>query len=55
MNSRQWTMVLWIVAVINLFFGFFKLTESEPTSAMVHFGIALLIGFLAWRRGQKSG
>ena len=55
MNSRQWTMVLWIVALINVFFGFYKLVQGEPTSAMIHFAIALIIGFLAWRRKQQSG
>jgi len=54
MNSKQWTMVLWIVALINVFFGFYKLTESKPEAAIAHFVIALLIGFYAWRRGKKS-
>jgi ABC-type Co2+ transport system permease subunit len=55
MNSRQWTMVLWIVAAINVFFGFYKLTESKPEAAIAHFVLALVIGFFAWRRGQKPG
>ena len=55
MHSQQWTRVLWIVALINLFFGFYKLTESRPEAAMAHFVVALLIGFYAWRRGRKSG
>jgi len=55
MNSKQWTMVLWIVALINVFFGFYKLTESKPEAAIAHFGFALLIGFYAWRRGKKTG
>lgn len=54
MSSKQWTMVLWIVALINVFFGLYKLTESEPESALIHFVFALLIGFFAWRRKQKS-
>jgi ABC-type Co2+ transport system permease subunit len=54
MNSKQWTMVLWIVALINVFFGLYKLRENEPESALIHFLFALVIGFLAWRRKQKS-
>lgn len=55
MNSKQWTTVLWIAAVTNVFFGFCKLTESKPEAAIAHFVIALLVGFYAWRRGKKSG
>lgn len=55
MNPRQWTIVLWVVALISVFFGFYKLTLSEPASALTHFALALLVGFLAWRRSQKSG
>jgi uncharacterized membrane protein YtjA (UPF0391 family) len=54
MNSKQWTMVLLIVAVINVFFGLYKLTESKPEAALIHFLFALVIGFLAWRRKQKG-
>lgn len=53
MNAKQWTMVLWVVALINVFFGFYKLNQGRPEAAIAHFVFALILGFFAWRRGNK--
>jgi ABC-type Co2+ transport system permease subunit len=54
MKSQQWTMVLWALGLINLLFGFYKLREGESEGALIHFALALVFGFLAWRRKQKG-
>jgi hypothetical protein len=54
MNSKQWTMVLWLVALINCFFGFYKLIQGRPEAAIAHFVFALILGFFAWRSGRKT-